>query len=485
MRKSLVLLLLVLSSYAYSQTLESFKYQAVARTKEGQVLANKTVDFKITILQGDPSGTEVYAESHNVTSNKYGLLNLQIGNGNSPSGVFADINWGAALHYIKIEMDYVGHGNFEVVGTSPLLSVPYALHTKHAKTAEKVLTNELVKEVDVVGSKLVIIYPDNSSKEIDISAIVNDTDDQQLSFNAATGVITLQDGGNIDLTAYVDNKINNKINKSDYDKLVARVAVLEANTYTRTEIDNKLADKANQSDLNTTNTNVAKNTSDIAANATEIAKKANQTDLNATNTNVTNNTTNITTNSADIVTNMNNIATNTTEIAKKANQSDLNTTNTNVANNTASINANTAAIAANATEIAKKANQTQVDDIETRLKDVEDKLAADAAQKKIYYGKHTTTTGITVAMLTGAGFQSADVDKTDINVVFNVTDGEDKFCVFALPAEWKEPKFKYNIHDLFKAFDKINNVTISGIEYAIWVSNVGFPAGSNFNITMR
>ncbi len=123
---SLIGIIAVLNSFA--QTPESFKYQAIARDANGEVIANQQVELIISILQNDINGAVVYTETHDSTSNMYGLVNLNIGSGNPTN--FSTINWGAEPHFLKIEM------NGMLMGISQLLSVPYALH---ARTAESLV----------------------------------------------------------------------------------------------------------------------------------------------------------------------------------------------------------------------------------------------------------------------------------------------------------------------------------------------------------
>jgi len=115
-----------------AQIPQSFKYQAVARDVNGNVLMNQDVSFKISIKQSSISGEIVYAEIHNVITNQLGLVNLEIGNGTVVLGEFEDINWGDAMFFIQVEMDIEGGTNYQLMGTSQLLSVPYALYAEEA-----------------------------------------------------------------------------------------------------------------------------------------------------------------------------------------------------------------------------------------------------------------------------------------------------------------------------------------------------------------
>lgn len=118
----------------FSQTPQSFKYQAAVRDNTGNVLANKAVTFRISILQGQVAGTPVYSELHAKTTNILGLIELEIGNGTSPSGSFTSINWGVSSYFLKVEMDPAGGIAFQTLGTSQLLSVPYALMAKDVES---------------------------------------------------------------------------------------------------------------------------------------------------------------------------------------------------------------------------------------------------------------------------------------------------------------------------------------------------------------
>ena len=63
---------------------------------------------------------------------------IEIGTGIT-SDDFSAINWSNGSYYIKTETDPAGGNNFTITGTSQLLSVPYALHSK---TAENTFSGE-------------------------------------------------------------------------------------------------------------------------------------------------------------------------------------------------------------------------------------------------------------------------------------------------------------------------------------------------------
>ncbi len=119
--------LLFVSISSFSQSPNSFKYQSILRDKNGLLIADKTVTLRISILQTKIDGTTVYAETHSTKTSATGIINLEIGKGTIVSGAFNSILWGTNSHFVKIEMDPTGGSAFELVGTSQLLSVPYAL----------------------------------------------------------------------------------------------------------------------------------------------------------------------------------------------------------------------------------------------------------------------------------------------------------------------------------------------------------------------
>jgi uncharacterized protein (TIGR02145 family) len=112
-----------------AQPPQAFKYQAVARDTSGSVLVNQSISFRVGIMQDSVNGMLVYSETYIATTNQFGLVNLEIGNGIIISGIFADIAWQDGPYFLKIEMDASGGTNYQFIGVSQILSVPYALYS--------------------------------------------------------------------------------------------------------------------------------------------------------------------------------------------------------------------------------------------------------------------------------------------------------------------------------------------------------------------
>ncbi|PLX11545.1 MAG: hypothetical protein C0597_14910 [Marinilabiliales bacterium] len=160
----------LLAIFLYAQAPNYFKYQTVIRDSNGDLITNQDVSFRISILVGSETGSEIYNELHNVTSNSYGLCNLEIGNGSSPSSDFSLISWGSNTFYLKIELDISGGSSFTEMGTVQLLSVPYSLHANSATKAmaidNPVLyftdTDTLFAVKDRSGNLVFAVFPDGA-----------------------------------------------------------------------------------------------------------------------------------------------------------------------------------------------------------------------------------------------------------------------------------------------------------------------------------
>lgn len=123
-----LLISFVVSSIAFPQAPNSFRYQSMLRKANGSALAGQAVKIKISILKGGVSGTLVYSEIHSATTNDFGVVNLEIGQGSSKTGSISTIDWSVDSYFVKVEIDETGGTNYTLSGVSQLLSVPYALH---------------------------------------------------------------------------------------------------------------------------------------------------------------------------------------------------------------------------------------------------------------------------------------------------------------------------------------------------------------------
>ncbi len=121
------ILLISLSILGWSQS-SHFNYQGIARDNQGNPLANQSLGLKITLIDSVNNGTELYSETHSVSTNTYGLYTVAIGNGTSISGDMNTIDWATNDKFIKVELDPAGGSNYTNLGVKELLSVPFAMY---------------------------------------------------------------------------------------------------------------------------------------------------------------------------------------------------------------------------------------------------------------------------------------------------------------------------------------------------------------------
>ena len=121
-----------LSTLVMSQAPQKFNYQGIARDNTGTELSNQLITLQVSILNGSESGVIVYTEQHSVRTNSFGLFNLEVGSGTTVDD-FSDVDWGTNSKWLRLEVDFNGGSNFELLGTSQLLSVPYALYSGSSK----------------------------------------------------------------------------------------------------------------------------------------------------------------------------------------------------------------------------------------------------------------------------------------------------------------------------------------------------------------
>jgi len=126
---------LLLTASAWAQAPQKMSYQAVIRNSSSTLVTSTPVGMKITILQGSSSGTAVYVETQTPNTNSNGLVSLEIGSGTAVSGTFTGVNWATGPYFIKTETDPTGGTNYTIVGTTELMSVPYALFSANGIAA--------------------------------------------------------------------------------------------------------------------------------------------------------------------------------------------------------------------------------------------------------------------------------------------------------------------------------------------------------------
>ncbi|MDB5285025.1 MAG: hypothetical protein JWO06_4100 [Bacteroidota bacterium] len=114
---------------AFSQSPELMNYQAVVRDNGGRPITSGTVSVRVTIRDTSVSGPVLFQEIQHPSPNQFGLVNLAIG---AVANNLASVNWSTGAKFMQIELDPANGSNFSDMGTSQLLSVPYALYAANS-----------------------------------------------------------------------------------------------------------------------------------------------------------------------------------------------------------------------------------------------------------------------------------------------------------------------------------------------------------------
>jgi uncharacterized protein (TIGR02145 family) len=137
---NLLLILLVYPGTVFGQVPHITNYQAVIRDNTGQIIANTEVKITIDILQGSPSGGVTYTDVFFPVTDEFGLVNLTIGTGDTAA--FSLVDWQHGPFFIRVSL------NDTEMGTSQLVSVPYALFAERAGNAFNGDYNQLINKPD-------------------------------------------------------------------------------------------------------------------------------------------------------------------------------------------------------------------------------------------------------------------------------------------------------------------------------------------------
>jgi len=129
MKNYIIFIFLCWSSYSFAQSDQGFNYQAVVQNEQGEIIKDDFVSMRFWIIKGSANGDILYRETHNaIYTGSEGILNLQIGTGSSDVGDFSSIDWSADRHFIRIDLDENNGNDFNQMGITQLMAVPYAMH---------------------------------------------------------------------------------------------------------------------------------------------------------------------------------------------------------------------------------------------------------------------------------------------------------------------------------------------------------------------
>jgi hypothetical protein len=223
----------------YAQNKIGFKYQTIIRDNSNNILANMPVSFRMSILKGSTSGTPVYRETFSSSTNSNGLVTLEIGNGTMVFGSFDAILWYDDNYFLKTEFDPNGGTNYQLMGVSQLLAVPFSYVSLWTMKAANDMDTSAVNELQTLslnGHNLTISK--GNTVNLPLGDTSNTNELQMLKFSNDS--LFLSNGGFVYLGKYNNSlAINNLKSKASADSLYLK-SLIDTNTaHLNTEITNR------------------------------------------------------------------------------------------------------------------------------------------------------------------------------------------------------------------------------------------------------
>ena len=175
MKQLYFILAILITAVSFAQTPQGFNYQATVRDNSGELVINQNVYFKFNVIQGSQTSVPIYTEIHYVSTDDLGQVGLVIGQGTSETGSFSQIDWSLGNYFLGIELDTGSGNDYVAMGTTQMLSVPYALYAESSGNAATVTPNLKT-----------ILAEDNSANNQQIKNLADPTDDQDAVTKAYT-----------------------------------------------------------------------------------------------------------------------------------------------------------------------------------------------------------------------------------------------------------------------------------------------------------
>lgn len=207
--------------FLLAQVPQAITYQAVAADLGGNELVDQSINVKATVIS---AGLEIWIETHSVTTDEFGLFVMNIGQGTRIGGIqnnFDDIEWFTDDHFLKIDMDPTGGNTFEFVGTTQMMSVPYAFQSGRAQLADS---------AGVAGFAHVAAIAQNDDDTDPTNEI------QDVSYDPGTGTFSISGGNSITLdVSDGDADPLNEIQTLSFDGV--NISLLDANGVPTSTVD--------------------------------------------------------------------------------------------------------------------------------------------------------------------------------------------------------------------------------------------------------
>ncbi|MCK9270996.1 MAG: hypothetical protein WC271_12755 [Bacteroidales bacterium] len=199
---------IILGLATMAQAPMGINYQTVIRDGDGNILPDTELSLQMTIRSGAPDGEVVYTETHDATTNAFGLVNLVIGYGYPQNNAFSDINWGDGDKYLETAIDLTGGGTYTVLGVSQFLSVPYAMHSQTTETFA-----ETDPEFNAWDKSTGITITENQVSDLQ-DYLTEETDPEFNAWDKSTG-IAITENQITDLQEYLTEEVDPEFNAWD------------------------------------------------------------------------------------------------------------------------------------------------------------------------------------------------------------------------------------------------------------------------------
>ena len=217
MKKFYTILCLTIASLTQlqAQAPQGFNYQATVRNSSGDLIVNTNVYFKFNVIQGSQTAVPIFTETHYVPTDDLGQVNLVIGQGTVNTGAFSELDWSLGSYYLGIELD-TGSG-YVAMGTTQLLSVPYALYAENSGNSTPTTPNleavlaennsandQQIKDLQDPTEAQDAVTKNYTYSKAEVDALLANLQSQidDLESDDGSGIVTDQEGNTYDYLTY-------------------------------------------------------------------------------------------------------------------------------------------------------------------------------------------------------------------------------------------------------------------------------------------
>lgn len=254
----LLIILLLNPVLAISQNNSGFQYNIRLQNSDGEVINNKLVVVKISLISDENESDIYYEENHKATTDINGRIRLTIGHGEATYGNFTNVEWDHNSTFIKTELDTENNGDFIHISTKKLLSVPFVMYAHKAFEAPEAknrnAADETPQDLNLTNNILTITGIDTPTQidlgQIDIPELTNNVDNKIDTTEFSEICKSLH----INMCSYGDRDLDKKVRFTDVyfrpkvESLLSEKVDI-SNTYLINNFDNLTATYANISDL--------------------------------------------------------------------------------------------------------------------------------------------------------------------------------------------------------------------------------------------